>query len=355
VPHEDDAEYHFVYLPSVINSAKVYWMSANDDVIGTFQTVGNALPTMSMTEQNGLLYGVTDNRIGELGYDGSIHWLLQLPFGSPAHHLYEIQAHGNALYVRYQFDVGADRRPALAVFDTTGQLQHDLIWDITGTGTPSECRTVLLGNDIVISAQRTSTFDLLLIRMDTALTTWSIWTDDRPYSNLFDCERSGSGIVLSGLNSQNSHGFFSRSGPGGAFAACWTELPADTLLRTWPALSPVTQNTATFDPLLVQTTVVPMPHVHAASTDCIALARPDPPFAEEGSPVITVDGETIAITPPNGTDVMNASLFDVTGRMIWSGSPGARMALEAPISGCYVLVLRTACGGSSVMRLVIPR
>lgn len=353
VQHADDDEYHFVYQNSSGNDAKVYWMSSIDDVLGTVRVTSNFLPAMSMTEHHGALYGVALNRIGKLAYDGSLQWLLQTSTGFPAHHMYEIKSEGNELYVRYQFDVGTARRPAVAVFDTTGQLQRDLVLDFAGTGTPSECQMIIQGSDIIIGAERNDTYETMVFRMDTALTTWAAWEDDRVYSNLYDCRPAGTGAVLSGLNSQNSHRFVSRSGPGGEFAACWTVLSVDTLMRPWPVPAPIGQNTVTFDPLLVQTTVTPMPHTYAAGTDCIALGADAEPIRAGVVPQVMVDGSTIVITATGG-GATEATLLDMAGSVVRVASVVNRATLDAPAAGCYVVLLRTPVSVNAVS-VVVPR
>ena len=356
VLHAPDDGYHFVYVPGSGNAAKVYWMSADDNVLADIGITSNYLPVTSMTELNGSIYGVGVSRMGKMAYDGTFQWMRAVTVGFPAHHLYEVVALGDELLVRYQFDVGDERRPALARFDTTGALLGDLVLDLPGTGIPDECFTVLQGPDIIIGAYRYDTYETMLVRVDTALTTWAAWTDDRLFSILDGCRPAGNGIILTGMDNQNGHRFVSRSGPAGGFAACWTELPLDTLSWPWPSVSLITQATMGFDPLLVQVVVTPAADIYTVSPECISLGGLASP-AQEAPQLVSIEGGTISILPVEGTCVRSAVLLDPAGRTVAykSGScaPGAPLSLHSPGAGCYMLRLVLGDGGERLLRVVV--
>ena len=310
VLHAPDDGYHFVYVPGSGNAAKVYWMSADDNVLADIGITSNYLPVTSMTELNGSIYGVGVSRMGKMAYDGTFQWMRAVTVGFPAHHLYEVVALGDELLVRYQFDVGDERRPALARFDTTGALLGDLVLDLPGTGIPDECFTVLQGPDIIIGAYRYDTYETMLVRVDTALTTW----------------------------------------------AAWTELPLDTLSWPWPSVSLITQATMGFDPLLVQVVVTPAADIYTVSPECISLGGLASP-AQEAPQLVSIEGGTISILPVEGTCVRSAVLLDPAGRTVAykSGScaPGAPLSLHSPGAGCYMLRLVLGDGGERLLRVVV--
>lgn len=198
VKHEQNGSYHLIYdTGSADNATIICYFSAADVLLSSVRIPG--LRRAYAIEHNGSLYVAGLGNLLKLTYSGSVVWSKGYT-AAPTVYFYHMAYANNEIYIEYQNDGGSVRRPGIAVFDTLGVLQRNVVLDMTGTGGDYEAAMTMLDEGPLLTFQRGTNLQAYAyaVKFNTALTFRSVITSHRSQGTYCykACRTTNDGVVL---------------------------------------------------------------------------------------------------------------------------------------------------------------
>ena len=336
--HESDPQYHYAFIPSVTNNARIHLMSDQDVVLSAFDTMGSPyFPLESMVERDGYLYGVGVWSAGKLNYDGTLIWRKQLPGNTML--LHRILSVGQDLVIQYVYLVNG-QRPGLARMDTAGTIVANVVLDLPNSGL-YYADIVLLDTSVVLCATQdvNGTTRDYVVQCDTLLGSPSLFVNEYgPLTFLDATTTADDGVAMCGRNGiWTGDAYLARSGPDQTWGSCWSATPLDTVGTTWPAWGSALHFVQPASYTNVLRGASSVPYVPNTQVICSSVGIADLPAVISRVDVVQ-QGNGIQVV---STDVAIAScaLFDSMGRMVASaGGQGTQLDLPCALNSAVELV-----------------
>lgn len=352
VLHESDPLYHYAFIPSVTNNARIHLMSDQDVVLSAFDGMGSQyFPLESMVERDGYLYGVGVWSAGKLNYDGTVIWRKQLPGNTML--LQRIMSVGRDLVIQYAYLVNG-LRPGLARMDTAGTIMANVVLDLPNSGV-GNADIVLLDTTVVLCATQdvNGTTTDYVVQCDTMLSGLSLLVNAYgPLTFLDASTTADDGVALCGRNgSWTGDAYLARSGPDRTWGSCWNATPLDTVGTTWPAWGAAMHFVQQASYPSVLRTATSVPHVPNPQMICSSMGITDP-STDQPQVEVLQQGDGIQVVSTE-LAISSCSLFDGLGRMIASAiGPSAKLDLPCGLNNAVAVVRIVLADGTVITRKV---
>jgi hypothetical protein len=351
--HGSDQNYHYAFIPSVTNNARIHLMSDQDVVLSAFDGMGSQyFPLESMVERDGYLYGVGVRDAGKLNFDGTVIWRKHLPGNTIL--MEQILSVGQDLAIRYVY-LPNGLRPGLALMDTAGTIGANVVLDLPNSGLGNSDLLLLDDGLVLCAAQDLNGANRdYMVLCDQMLGSLSLFVNQYGPLTLLDATTTAdAGVAMCGRNGTwTGDAYLARSGPDNTLGACWNAAPFDTVGTTWPAWGAAlhfVQPASFTSELRNGSSVTNAPN---AQVICSSVGMTDPPSTSSRIDVRQHGDGVLVIS----TDVAIAScaLFDSMGRMVASGrGQSTRLNLPCRLNSAVVLARVALADGAVVTRKVL--